>query len=151
MSLCYGANWHPPNPLHQQNTMSNTSHGPWRYWCYYTWLFWDLHKQIRRIPQIFRQPKSLCGNSKNMRTSRTRRFYYTNSIDHKEMTICTEDQNRMDLVDMLCSYCTNPILPDLLHKKMLQQFFFECTGVIWGDIRCCLIKAQIMHKLKKMV
>jgi len=83
VSLCYGANWHPPSLLHRQNIMSNTSHGPWRYWCYYTCLFWDLHKQIRRFPQILRKLKSLSGNSKNMRTSRIRWFYCTNSINHK--------------------------------------------------------------------
>jgi len=50
-SLCYSAKWHPPSLLHWQNTMSNTSNGPWWYWFYYTCLFWDLYKQIRRFSQ----------------------------------------------------------------------------------------------------
>jgi len=129
--------------------MSNTSHCPWRYWCYYTCLLWDLHKQIRRFPQIFRKPKSLCGNLKNMQTSRTRWIYCTNSINHKEMTICAEDQNRMDLVDILCSYCTNSMLADLLHKNAetnlflnVQVFFEVISDAVWWMHRWCIDSSQ---------
>jgi len=70
------------------------------------------------FPQIFRKHKSLCGKVKKMRTSRTRWTYSTNSINHKELMICAEDQNTMDLVDILCSYCTNSILVHFFIKVL---------------------------------
>ena len=138
-SLCYGAKKHPQSLLHRQNTMSNTWNGPWRYWFYYACFFWDLHKQIRRFPQIFRKLKSLCGKIKNMRTSRTRWTYCTNSIHHKERKICAENQNRMDLVDIL-----HELDVGTFDAKKSNKNLFPCRiGNFWKYIGCCQCHAHM--------
>jgi len=68
----------------------------------------------------------------------------TNSIDHKEMTNCAEDQIGMDLVDILRSYCTNSMLPHFRHKNT--------TTICFGDLQVffefILDAEECIHRLR---